>query len=63
MLNYTANVGLVEAFSTGGPFTVFAPDNKAFRDFFKDIAGKLPPTVEELKKVNSTFYICLNQRS
>ncbi len=53
MLNYTAAVNETETFISGGPFTVFAPTNKAFSEVEKEKKkeGKSPPTLQQLKQV------------
>jgi len=53
MLNYTAAVNETETFISGGPFTVFAPTNKAFNEVVEQAKkdGKAPPTLQQLKQM------------
>jgi len=53
MLNYTAAVNETETFISGGPFTVFAPTNKAFNEVVEQEKkdGKAPPTLQQLKQM------------
>jgi uncharacterized surface protein with fasciclin (FAS1) repeats len=55
MLNYTAAVNETETFISGGPFTVFAPTNKAFNEVVEQEKkdGKAPPTLQQLKQVQN----------
>lgn len=43
--------GLVDTFSTGGPFTIFAPTDEAFSDFPTETLNALLEDPEKLKRI------------
>merc|ERR1712063_54822 len=51
LVDLVVKAGLAEALSGPGPFTVFAPTNKAFRALSPDLLAKLGSDADLLKKV------------
>merc|ERR1719376_484387 len=51
LVDLVVKAGLAETLSGPGPFTVFAPDNKAFAKLPKSLVNALTGDIELLKKV------------